>query len=349
MFKTRMTEMFGIKHPIMLAGMNWITEPKLVAAVCNACVLGLLATARFKPEEIRENICEIRRLTDKPFGINQALAVPGSRENMDVILEEKVPIINYSLGKPWFIDQVHSYGGKIIGTTAMSKHAVRAEQLGCDAIIVTGTEAAGHGTSASSFVLIPIVAKLVKVPIIAAGGIYDGRGMAAALTLGADGVSMGTRFTLTRESNVHENFKQLCLKASEQDTLYGNAFDGMPGRVLKSKAAEKLMKGGYPLFEAIAGAEELRKMLGLSYWKFVGLSLQAWRSEEGSPVWVMARQAVGAMRHLKAINEGDIEEGILFASQGIGGIRDLPSVQELVDRMIKEAEEAMEQVKKTRK
>jgi enoyl-[acyl-carrier protein] reductase II len=348
MFKTRMTELFGIKHPIMLAGMNWITEPKLVAAVCNAGGLGILATARFKPEETKQALQEIRRLTDRPFGINQALAVPGSKENMEVILGEKVPIINYSLGKPWFIEQVHAYGGKVIGTTAMSKHAVKAEQLGCDAIIVTGTEAAGHGTSASSFVLIPIVASLIKVPIIAAGGIYDGRGMAAALTLGADGISMGTRFTLTKESNVHDNFKRLCIAASEQDTLYSNVFDGMPGRVLKSKAAEKLMKSGFPLSEAMAGAQEIRKMLGLSYGKFIAMSLQAWRAEEGSPIWVMARQAVGAMRHLKAINDGDLNEGLLFAGQGIGGMRDLPGVQELIDRMIREAEAALDSAQKKR-
>lgn len=337
MFKTRMTELFGIRHPIMLAGMNWITEPGLVAAVCNAGGLGMLAIARFAPDETRRNIREVRKLTDKPFGVNQALALPGARENVEVAIEEKVPIINYALGKPWFIDRVHAYGGKVMGTTATVRHAIRAEQLGCDAVIITGNEAAGHGTAATSLVLIPMVASQVKVPLVAAGGFYNGRGLAAALALGADGISMGTRFSLTKESLVHDNFKQLCLKATEQDTLYSNAFDGMPGRVLKTRAAEKMMKGGIQFREAIQGAGEIRKMLRLSYWQFIGLSLQMWRAEEGSPIWSQARQAVGMRRHLRAINDGDVEEGILFAGQDCGGIDDLPGVQELVDRIISEA------------
>jgi len=342
MFRTRMTELFGIKHPIMLAGMNWITEPGLVAAVCNADGLGMLATARFAPDETRQNIREIRRLTDKPFGINQALVIPGAKENVEVAIDEKVPIINYALGKPWFIDQVHRYGGKVIGTTAMVRHAVKAEQLGCDAIIVTGHEAAGHGTAATSLILIPMIADQVRIPLIAAGGFYNGRGLAAALALGAAGISMGTRFALTKESIVHDSFKQLCLKATEQDTLYSNVFDGMPGRVLKTRAAEKMIKGGFPLSESVMGARDIRKLLKLSYWQFIGLSLQMWRAEEGSPIWAQARQAVGMRRHLKAINEGDLNEGILFAGQDCGGINDLPGVQELVDRIIAEAGSAMD-------
>jgi len=349
MFKTRMTELFGIRHPIMLAGMNWITEPGLVAAVCNAGGLGMLAIARFAPDETRRNIREVRKLTDKPFGVNQALALPGARENVEVAIEEKVPIINYALGKPWFIDRVHAYGGKVMGTTATVRHAIRAEQLGCDAVIITGNEAAGHGTAATSLVLIPMVASQVKVPLVAAGGFYNGRGLAAALALGADGISMGTRFSLTKESLVHDNFKQLCLKATEQDTLYSNAFDGMPGRVLKTRAAEKMMKGGIQFREAIQGAGEIRKMLRLSYWQFIGLSLQMWRAEEGSPIWSQARQAVGMRRHLRAINDGDVEEGILFAGQDCGGIDDLPGIQELMDRIISEAGSACDSLQHLRR
>jgi enoyl-[acyl-carrier protein] reductase II len=253
------------------------------------------------------------------------------------------------LGKPWFIDRVHAYGGKIMGTTATVRHAIRAEQLGCDAVIITGNEAAGHGTAATTLVLIPMVAGQVKVPLVAAGGFYNGRGLAAALALGADGISMGTRFSLTKESLVHNNFKQLCLKATEQDTLYGNAFDGMPGRVLKTKAAEKMMKGGIQFSEAFQGADEIRKMFKLSYWQFIGLSLKMWRAEEGSPIWSQARQAVGMRRHLKAINDGDVEEGILFAGQDCGGIDDLPGVGELIDRIIAEAGSACDSLQHQRR
>ena len=338
MLRTKMTELFGIQHPIMLAGMNWITEPKLVSAVCNAGGLGILAIARCNPKETRENIKQVRDMTDKPFGINQFLIGPGAKENIAVAIEEKVPIINYSLGKPWFVNDVHAYGGKVMGTIAIAKHAAKAVQLGCDALVITGHEAAAHGAAATSMVLIPIVASMVKVPLIAAGGFYDGRGLAAALALGADGISMGSRFMLVKESMVHENFKKLCLEATEQDTLYSNVFDGMDGRVLKTKEAEAMMKKGFPLIEAFKGALLVKKLMNLSFAKFLGVSIEMLRAEEGHPLWVLARQAVGNMKHLKALNEGDVQGGILFAGQCCGGIADIPSTKELIDRVITEAE-----------
>ena len=341
MFKTRMTEMFGIKHPIMLAGMNWITEPKLVSAVCNAGGLGILAIARCTPKESRELIRRIRDMTDKPFGINQILIGPGARENLEAAIGEKVPIINYSLGKPWFVDAVHAYGGKVIGTIAIAKHAAKAVQAGCDALVVTGHEAAGHGAAATSMVLIPIVASMVKVPLIAAGGFYDGRGLAAALSLGADGISMGSRFMVVRESMVHDNFKRLCIEATEQDTLYDTVFDGLEGRVLKTKEALAMTKRGFPVVEAFKGALLLRKLMNLSWPRFAAITLEMLRAEEGHPLWVLARQAVANMKHLKAINEGDVEGGILFAGQCCGGIMDNPTAGELINRIIIEAEEVL--------
>jgi enoyl-[acyl-carrier protein] reductase II len=348
MFKTRMTELFGIKHPIMLAGMNWITTPKLVAAVCNAGGLGVLAIAHCGPEEARKLIKETRELTDKPFGINQILIGPNAKENLDVAIAEKVPVINYSLGKPWFVEQVHAYGGKVMGTIAIAKHAAKAQQLGCDALVVTGHEAAAHGDVATSLVLVPIVASMVKIPVIAAGGFYDGRGLAAALALGADGVSMGTRFTVTKESMVHEAYKQLVINSSEQDTLYSNVFDGMPGRVLKTKAAQKMMKSGFPLIEAFKGAKEVKDFMGLSYGKFIAMSFQMMGQEEGHPLWVLARQAVGNRRHLMAIEKGDVDEGILFAGQNVGGIKDVPTCQEVIDRTITEAEAVLDKIQNGR-
>jgi len=341
MLRTRFTEMLGIKHPIMMAGMNWITTPKLVAAVCNAGGLGILATAAFTAEETRKNIREIRQLTDKPFGINQILTGAGAKQNIDIGIKEKVPIINYSLGKPWFIDEVHAYGGKVMGTIAMAKHAVKAEQLGCDIIVITGAEAAAHGDVATSMVLIPLVADKVKVPLVAAGGFNDGRGLAAALVLGADAVSMGTRFIVTQESHVHDNFKNLCLKATEQDTLYSNVFDGMPGRALKTARAEAMMKEGFPLFKSAKSALEVKRILKLTFWKFFKLSWSITKSEEGRSVLMQARQANGMVKHLKAINEGDGKEGILFAGQSLGGIRDIPTCLELIERMSKEAENVL--------
>ena len=344
MLKTKMTRMFGIKHPIMLAGMNWITEPRLVSAVSNAGGLGLLAIARCNPKETRENIRQIRDMTDQPFGVNQILVGPGAKENIAVAIEEKVPIINYSLGKPWFVKDVHAYGGKVVGTIAIARHAARAVELGCDALVITGHEAAAHGAAATSMVLIPIVASMVDVPLIAAGGFYDGRGLAAALALGADGISMGSRFMVVKESMVHDNFKKLCLEATEQDTLYDNVFDGMDGRVLKTKEAQRMMKRGFPLVESIKGAMLVKRLMNLSFAKFVGVSIEMLRAEEGHPLMVLARQAVGNMKHLKALNEGDVEGGILFAGQCCGGINDIPATKELIDRVISEALAAMEKL-----
>ena len=338
MFKTPMTEMFDIQHPIMLAGMNWVATPKLVAAVCNAGGLGTLAIAQYSPEDTRKQVRQIREMTDKPFMVNQPLYRGWAKENIQAAMEEKVPLINYSLGKPWFIDQVHAYGGKVVGTIAIARHAVRAAELGCDALIVTGNEAAAHGADATSLVLIPFVTSLVKIPVIAAGGFYDGRGLAAALSLGAAGISMGTRFILTQESPVHDNFKQLCLKATEQDTIYSSAFDGMPGRALKTPLAEKISQGdSFSLLKAIPNALEIKKILKQNWGQFLGT---AWKmmSGEGGDFVQMARLANGTMRHQKAIYDGDTREGFMFAGQVTGPIRDLPPVKTLIDRIMAEAE-----------
>jgi enoyl-[acyl-carrier protein] reductase II len=339
MIKTRMTELFGCKHPIMLAGMNWVTTPELVAAVCNAGGLGIFATARCTPEETRKSINEIRKLTDKPFGINQLLILGQvARDTIQVAIEEKVPVINYTLGKPWFIEDVHKYGGRVIGTTAFVKHAIKAAELGCDAIVVTGAEAAAHGEEASTLVMLPIVAGKVKIPIISAGGYGDGRGLAAALSLGASAISMGTRFALTKESMVHEHFKQLCLKATENDTIVSTKFDGMRGRALKTPVTERIARGGFPLVEAFRGAYETKQLFNLSWPKFIGMSFSMMGSDDQHPLWVQARQAAGYRRHTLAIYDGNMKDGIYFAGQILGACNDVPTVAELVDRIMVEAE-----------
>lgn len=338
MIKTAMTELFGIQHPIMLAGMNWISTPKMVAAVSNAGGVGTLATASLTPEDTLKNLREIRKMTDKPIMINQPLHKGFAKENVQVAIDEKVPFINYSLGKPWFIDQVHAYGGKVIGTIAIAKHAMSAVKLGCDAVVVTGHEAAAHGADATSLILIPLVASMVKIPIIAAGGFYDGRGLAAAIALGAAGISMGTRFILTQESLVHQNFKQLCLNATEQDTLYSNVFDGMPGRALKSPMAVKMMEGdSLALMRAIPNALKVKSALKQSWPQFMKTAWEMMMGE-GQNALQMARMATGAVRHQKALYEGDVKEGFMFVGQATGAINDIPTVKDLVDRIITEAE-----------
>ncbi len=207
--KTRITELFGIEYPILLSGMSWISVPKMVAAVSNAGGLGILATGPLDAEQTRQAIREIRSLTDKPFGANATLLFPGAAENAKVLLEEKVPVINFALGKgDWIVKAAHEYGGKVIATVVNARHAKRAQDYGADGVIATGHEAAAHGEAVTSFVLIPSLADVLEIPVIAAGGIADGRGLAAALALGAEGVAMGTRFMTTKESPLHAPFQE---------------------------------------------------------------------------------------------------------------------------------------------
>jgi enoyl-[acyl-carrier protein] reductase II len=152
---------------------------------------------------------------------------------------------------------------------------------------------------------------------------------------------------LTKESMVHNNFKQLCLKATEQDTLYSNVFDGMPGRVMKTPAAEKMMKSGFPLVESFKGAKEVKELLKLSTWQFIAMGFKMMTMDEGSPLWVLARSAVGNRRHMKALVDGDVQEGILFAGQDIGGINDVPTVKELMDRIVAEAKAQTDKIEKS--
>jgi enoyl-[acyl-carrier protein] reductase II len=163
-------------------------------------------------EQTRDYVRRTRQLTDKPFAANLTLYFPGAKKNAEVLFEEKVPIVNYALGKgDWIAKAVHAYGGKVIATVTTHKHALAAARDGADALIVTGYEAAGHGGAITSMVLIPAIASALQIPVIAAGGIADGRGLAAALALGAEGVSMGTRFMNTVESPCHDNMKKLCI------------------------------------------------------------------------------------------------------------------------------------------
>ncbi len=340
--KTRITELFEIKHPVVLAGMGSITNPQIVSTVCNAGGLGIFAITGWTPEETRKAIREIKALTDKPFAINQLLVSPRARANINVVIEEKVPIVNYSLGRPWFIDQVHAYGGKVVGTVALVRHAVRAEQLGVDALISTGHEAAAHGAEATSLVLVPMITGKVKIPLIAAGGFYDGRGLAAALALGADAISMGTRFMVTKESILSEHWKQVILKATEQDTIYLDFGDpAVNARVLRTKKAEA-RRGGFPVISGLAGVLETKRMLKLSWWELIRSGISTSKNEEGMSLRQQIRYAASSARSHKVIVDGDENAGTLAAGQCIGGIEDIPTCQELIERIVAEAEKALD-------
>ncbi|HOI72644.1 MAG TPA: nitronate monooxygenase [Syntrophales bacterium] len=332
--KTRITELFGIQYPIVLSGMSWISVPKMVAAVSNAGGLGILATGPLDKEQTRQSIREIRKLTDKPFGANTSLMFPGAMETAKVLLEEKVPVINFALGKgDWLVREAHKYGGKVIATVVKEQHARRAEEYGVDAVIATGYEAAAHGEAVASMILIPSLAEKIKIPIIAAGGFADGKGLAAALALGADGIAMGTRFMTTKESPLHENFKKLSLEKGVSDTLYSKRIDGLFCRVMETETAHKAIRRGLDLPAAFFNAREIATMLHLPFFKlFIGVLLSGWKNARQLAYFANAGKAFRL-----ATENGDMVKGILPVGQVTGLMHDIPTVSALMERTVREA------------
>ncbi len=339
--KTRITEMVGIKVPIVLSGMSWISTPKMVAAVSNAGGLGILATGPLSSEQTREAIREIRTLTDKPFGANASLMFPGAAENAKVLLKEKVPVINFALGKgDWIVKEAHKYGGKVFATVVNLKHAKRAQDFGTDAVIATGQEAAAHGEDVTSLVLIPHLAENLKIPVIAAGGFADGRGIAAALALGAEGVAMGTRLMTTKESPLHENYKKLAQEKEVYDTLFSKRFDGILCRVMKTDAAKRAVKKGLSWPAAFFNSQDIAKQVNVPYFKlFLGVLASGYSNAKQLAYMANAFKAIKV-----ATEDGDSKTGVLPVGQVQGLIHDMPTVAELFERIVKEAKAAQAKV-----
>lgn len=339
--QTRITELLGISHPLLCPGMTYIATAELVAAVSNAGGLGILAVGHLTPDETRAEIRRTRTLTDKPFGIGVALLMPGATQNAEVAIEEKVPVVNFSLGKgDWLCERVHAYGGKVIATVVNEKHAKAAERSGVDALLVTGHEAAAHGGDVTSLVLVPAIRQVTTLPIIATGGFGTGGGLVAALALGADAIAMGTRFATSKESPVHPRTKDLIISKSAGETIYNANFDGMPCRVMKTPTAEK------------------RTAKPLTLWRAIWRSLAAAR-ESGRPLLGLLRETLrnGFVQTLKlayfgaateeirrSIQDGDQERGIQLIGQVQGLVHDAPAVAEIVARVMAEAEQARQRV-----
>jgi len=348
--RTRMTELFGIRHPIMLSGMNWLTTPRLVAAVSNTGGLGVLATQHYDAEGLGKAIREVKELTDKPFGINLTMGVGTEAALIPVVIGERVPVVNYALGRPpevaALVEAVHAYGGKVIGTIAFLRHALRAEQLGVDTLNITGYEAAGHSGNVGALVLIPTITGSVKVPCLGAGGYCDGKGLAVALALGAEGVAMGTRLAATQEAEVPENVKQVWLKVTEEDTVIDDAFDGINCRVWRNKAAEEMLKKRLPLLGSISAALFMKRELGLSWLQLIRTANTLRRMPIGigsgrRGLASTMRLAAGSRLFAKATVDGDVENGLLIMGPVAGRIHDIPTVADLIERTVREAEETL--------
>jgi enoyl-[acyl-carrier protein] reductase II len=342
--KTRVTEILQCQYPIILPGMSWISTPELVAAVSNAGGIGILATGPLNDIETRLSIQRIRELL-KPigpnhclpkFGIGATLLMPGAVDNAKVALDEQVPIINVSLGKPdWIAKHVHEYGGHLISTITNRKHANAAIDNGADILMVTGHEAAAHGGDVTSTVLIPSIhEQFPTIPLIAAGGFATGRGLAGALCLGADAVAMGSRFAVSYESPLAESIKLAIVQHNENDTIYGSNFDGIPARVLKTSLADQLMTNKPFIGTVIYRAFNAAQSMNIPLWKVLPGLLTQWKQ-----MYMIAQFGAASQRLMAATVDGDINNGVQFIGQSQGMINDIVSVSEIVQRIIQEAKD----------
>ena len=321
--------------------MSWISTSELVAAVSEAGGVGILASGPLTAAETRDAIHKIRSMTDKPFGIGITLLMPGATENAKVALEEEVPIVNVSLGKAeWIANGLSKYGGKLLATVTNQKHAQAALETGADAFMVTGHEAAAHGGAVTSLVLVPSLCQdFPNIPVVAAGGFANGRGLAAALALGADAVAMGSRLAVTIESPLAQSTKEAIVRASEHDTIYGSNFDGIPARVLKTTAADHAMARRPWLPVVVYRAFQAAQQMNIPLWKVLPGLVTQWDKMYAVAQFGAATTAIQA-----ATVDGELEKhGVQFIGQCQGMIHDIPHVHDLVARIMNEAAEVSKQ------
>ncbi|UTH73459.1 nitronate monooxygenase family protein [Chromobacterium sp. IIBBL 290-4] len=339
--QTAITRLFGIERPLLCPGMSYIATPELVAAVSNAGGLGILATGPLNAEQTRAAIRRIRELTDKPFGIGCTLMMPGAADNAKAALEEKVPVINYSLGKgDWIAEAAHRYGGKVLATVVTEKHAISAEKCGADALLVTGHEAAAHGGSVTSLVLVPAIRRASSLPIVAAGGFADGNSLIAALALGADAVAMGSRLAMTQESPVHAATKQMVLERGVSDTLYSKNFDGLWCRMMDTPAARRACKKPLGLIPAAFRASQMARRMGMPVVKVaIGGMISQPQALRQLALFGAATESIRL-----AIQDGDHEKGVQLIGQAQGLIADIPTVQALFDQIMAQADARRKQL-----
>ncbi len=304
--KTRITELLGTEAPIIQGGMAWVAEWHLAAAVSNAGGLGIIGAASAPAEIVREQIRKVKELTDTPFGVNIMLLNPNAPEVAKVVIEEGVKVVTTGAGSPAkFMAAWKAAGVKVIPVVASVAMAVMMERAGADAVVAEGAEAGGHIGSTNTMSLVPQVVDAVNIPVIAAGGIADGRGMAAAFMLGAEGVQMGTRFVAAEESIVHENFKNKLCKATDIDSVVTGLSTGHPIRVLRNKMTKEYLK----------------------------------LEQEGAPFEELEKLTLGSLR--KAVMDGDIDNGSLMSGQIAGMIKEVKSCKDIISGIVSDAEKLL--------
>lgn len=301
--KTKITELLGIEYPIIQGGMAWVAEYHLAAAVANAGGLGLIGAASAPPEVVRDQIRKAKELTDKPFGVNIMLLNPNADEVAKIVVEEGIKVVTTGAGNPAkYMDMWKAAGVKVIPVVASVGLAKLMERAGADAIVAEGMESGGHIGSTTTMALVPQVVDAVSIPVIAAGGIADGRGIAAAMMLGAEGVQIGTRFVVAKESIVHPAYKEKVVKAKDIDSEVTGMSTGHPVRQIRNKMTREYLK----LEKEEASFEQLEYL------------------------------TLGSLR--KAVIDGDVVNGTLMAGQIAGLVKKEQTCQEMIEEMMGQAE-----------
>ncbi|MDG3015160.1 NAD(P)H-dependent flavin oxidoreductase [Speluncibacter jeojiensis] len=350
MLKTALTELVGIEHPVVQTGMGWVSGPRLTSATCNAGGLGILASATMTYDELEAAIKKTKQLTDKPFGVNMRADASDAGQRCDLLIREGVKVASFALApKKDLIAKLKDNGIVVVPSIGAAKHAVKVASWGADAVVVQGGEGGGHTGGVATTLLLPSVLDAVDIPVIAGGGFFDGRGLAAALSYGAAGIAMGTRFLLTSDSAVPDSVKQEYLKRGLQDTTVSRKVDGMPHRVLNTELVDALEKSSYAkgLTAAAKNALKFKAMTGMKFSTLAKDGLAMKKSSDRT--WQQIIMAANTPMLLKAgLVEGNTEAGVLASGQVVGMIDDLPSCQELIDRIVTEAVERIDAIGKFR-
>src|SRR5882757_7865525 len=339
--QTAIQTMLGCRYPIIQTAMGWVATPELVAGTSNAGGFGFLAAGVMRADEVGPAIEKVRSMTDKPFGVNFHMFQPGAAQIVETLIDMKVAAVSFGRGPDKkAIARFKDAGIRCIPTVGAVKHAKKMVELGVDMVVVQGGEGGGHTGSVSSSILLPQVLDAVQVPVVAAGGFGDGRGLAAALAYGAQGIAMGTRFLMTKESPVPPQTKERYVKATVDDIFVTSKLDGLPQRMIRNAFTARLEKAGMLSMwtNALSAAWRMKQLTGAS----TGDMIKSARGMMGHGSDTSFAQALmGATAPVfiqRATVEGKPDEGVMATGQVAGRLTDLPSCEELISRIVKEAE-----------
>ena len=340
--QTPLTRLVGIDHPVVQTGMGWVAGARLVSATANAGGLGILASATMTIDELATAISKVKASTDKPFGVNIRADAADAGDRVDLMIREGVKVASFALApKAELIAKLKEAGAVVIPSVGAAKHAKKVAGWGADAVIVQGGEGGGHTGPVATTLLLPSVLDVLDgtgIPVVAAGGFFDGRGLAAALSYGAAGVAMGTRFLLTSDSTVPDEVKKRYLEAALDGTVVSTRVDGMPHRVLRTSLVEKLESGSRMrgFSAAVLNAARFKKMSAMTWASMIrdGLAMRHGKDL----TWSQVLMAANTPMLLKAgLVEGNTGAGVLASGQVAGIIDDLPSCKELIESIVSEA------------